>query len=252
MTDLAAMIAAAVSPGSIDHLGLLVHGDEGELKTGANGSNLVSPERVSTDVSLRTVLSDIGTYLSPTATVSFYSCSAAASERGTRLLVALSDLWPGRTVVGAVSKGYRFATLTAGNFSDTLLTVIENVKGTDQYFIPGQSTRPGRQQFFLPPVLPRFLSVAATVKKAQNGHIIQMPSGPNAYREFAARYPPMTRDMILAHPGQFVGGEPGAERGFGVVASDTAFYSTYLINIDWPANSGRDALVRAAGYAPGW
>lgn len=240
VTDLSALIARAASRGSIEKLGLLVHGDEGVLKTGATGDNLVTPERIVADSLLRAKLTDIRDYLRGNAVVSFYSCSAGASERGSRLLVELSRIWPGRTVIGSITKGYRFGTLTAADFRDTLLTVIEQLPGTNHFYVPGQSTRAGRGVFFLPPTLPKFLAVASTIKKARNGAIIQMPSGPDSFREFELKYPIGTRELILAHPGKMV------------VGSDQQFYSRLLINIDWPANNGREILLRASREFPNW
>src|SRR5207302_9597698 len=70
----------------------------------------------------------------------FFCCSAAASSQGTTLLNILSEIWRGRTVIASITKGYRFRTLTAGDISDTLLTVIEQVPSTRDYCAPGQST----------------------------------------------------------------------------------------------------------------
>lgn len=235
ITDLAAMIADAVPAHSIRRLGLIVHGEEGELRTGATGDNLVTPHRIRHDMALRRALGRIEEHLQPHATVEFYSCSAAASRRGSDLLSALSQLWPGRTIVGAISKGYRFATLTAGDVKDTLLTVIRQVRSTDQFYVPGETLASGRSQFHLPPGLPRFLSVPATVKKARDGAIVQMAQGPAAFQAFQAHYPPSTRSMILDSPLLMV------------VGSERTFYATYLINMDWPPEHGKQALLAARG-----
>jgi hypothetical protein len=92
----------------------------------------------------------------------------------------------------------------------------------------------------LPVTLPRFLTVAATMKKARSGRITHMSSGPGAFHEFELRYPSETRSMILTHAGQMIAG------------SDREFYSTFLINIDWPPNYGRNALLQAAQAFPRW
>jgi len=169
----------------------------------------------------------------------------------------LSEIWRGRTVIASITKGYRFRTLTAGDISDTLLTVIEQVPSTSEYYcVPGQSTHRGRSQFYLPATLPRFLTVQATMKQSRNGTITHMPSGPAAFREFEMRYPAGTRDLILTHPGLMVaGGATGLPGGSGqqlLPGSESQLYTRFLINIDWPPGFGARALSLAAQSFPDW
>lgn len=210
IADLWSQISAITSIGSIQRLGIAMHGDEGELQAGGEDNvELVTPDRISSSVQLRTMLTNIGTHLRSNATVLFYSCSAGASEQGSRLLIALSQLWPGRTVVGAITKGYRFGSLTAGDVKDTLLTVVnlssasEIDRSQPYFYIPGrQPIGSGRDSFFyMPAQLPQFLSVEATLKIAKNGRITHWPSGPMAFHQFEMHYPTNTRMIILSHPG---------------------------------------------------
>jgi hypothetical protein len=243
-TDLSVLIAGSVSSGSIGRLGIVVHGDEGALQTGATGENLVTPERLGRDADLRARVSDIAQCLRSDAEVSFYSCSAGASARGSRLLCELSRLWPGRTVVGSITKGYRFGTLTAADLRDTLLTVIQQLRGADEFYIPGQPVASGRSSFHLPVTLPNFLTVVATLKKARNGTLVQMASGPGIFSQFELRYPVATRALILAHPGQMIGAsQPDRPMP---AESDRQFFSRFLVNVDFPPNYGREWLLGAS------
>jgi hypothetical protein len=273
LADLEAVISVSARPGSIRQLGIMVHGDEGELLMGSHEPS-ITPERIASTPALSASLQRIGNFLHGSAEVRFYSCSAAASTRGSELLKALSLLWPGRTVVGSITKGYRFATLTAGQISDTLLTVIESVPHTGQYFVPGQSSRMGRSQFNLPASLPRFLTVQATTQRASNGEMTQVANGPAAYQQFDWHYPSDTKNMILAHPAMMMAGGTLGLLGWGtegesasqtsdpassqfdlsraVPGSECQLYSTFLINMDWPPGYGRRALQFAAATFPGW
>lgn len=263
ITDLWSQISTITSENSIQRLGIMVHGDEGELLTGVNGEDRITPQRIYHDDQLRTTLTNIGTHLSLTGTILFYSCSAGASEQGSNLLKAFSLIWPGRSVIGSITKGYRYATLTAGNVQDTLLTVIEQIRHTDHFFIPGS---PPTTYFYLPGNrLPQFFSVRATTKKAINGRIIHWPSGPQAFRQFEICYPANTRNILLGHPAQMIANdnycfrrERGtiipSERGmqfcppggatfpFDVAESDRQFYSNLLININHPRRYGEQRL----------
>lgn len=265
ITDLWSQISTITSSASIRKLGILVHGEEGVLKTGSDGVNLVTPDRINHDAQLRSMLTNIGSHLRPDATVSFYSCSAGASTQGDELLKTLSSIWPGRTIVGAISKGYLFGTMTAGDIKDTLLTVINQLRHTDTFYVPGQSTERGRNSFLLPfSRLPKFLSVEATVKKAVNGNIIDNASGLTAFRQFELSYPAETRSIILQHPAQMISNvrcypgdqnrvispternlgfcPPGNRSQYSIARSDSQFYSNVMINIDHPPEYGSELL----------
>jgi len=74
LADLAAIIATSASPASIDHLGIIVHGDEGALLVGAAGHLVpVTPADITRDPTIHHHLVQIGLRLSPAARVIFFA-----------------------------------------------------------------------------------------------------------------------------------------------------------------------------------
>lgn len=113
---------------SIHKLGIVAHGhryNEGSIVIGDELSavTLIPGSRLHAQMQI------IGReFLTPDAHVIFFSCDGAAGSNGegSNLLRALSALWPGRTVIGFVTKGYVAGTngiasaSSAGNIVDTL------------------------------------------------------------------------------------------------------------------------------------
>ena len=91
--------------GEIFRLAILAHGDQGG-KIFINGAHM-TPIRADNVRQFHSHLHNIGLYTNRGSTILFMGCLAGQGSEGTRLLVQLSRVWPGRRVVGFSTIGYR-------------------------------------------------------------------------------------------------------------------------------------------------
>ncbi|MEM6990259.1 MAG: DUF4347 domain-containing protein [Myxococcota bacterium] len=140
--------------GRVRKLGIMAHGDPGEVRVGP----VISSEVFARRPQIRAHWQQIGTeFVTPNGMIAFFSCTVAAGREGTDFLKELSNLWPGRTVVGFVSYGYvggGIGRTMAGNVTDTLRT-----------------SRPRDQ----PVGFRRLHHRGPTAKHARNGVIVRWP-----------------------------------------------------------------------------
>lgn len=98
---------ASIGRGEIVRLGILAHGDQGG-QVAINGKANLSVLSPATVAAFHDDLHAIGLYTRESgATIIFFGCLAGQSTAGTKLLVELSRVWPGRSVVGFSTTGYR-------------------------------------------------------------------------------------------------------------------------------------------------
>lgn len=95
-----------IPKGEIVRLAIMAHGDQGGqfFVEGRDSKNVLTAENIPT---FRSALLTIGACTKVDATLLLIGCLAGQGERGTRLLVGLSQMWPGRQVVGFTTLGYR-------------------------------------------------------------------------------------------------------------------------------------------------
>jgi hypothetical protein len=96
----------AIAPGEIARLALLAHGDKGGL-VAINGDMKEPYLTPDTIPQFENHLATIGHYTKQNAIILLQGCIAGQGEAGTELLIRLSRIWPGRTVVGFATMGYR-------------------------------------------------------------------------------------------------------------------------------------------------
>lgn len=93
--------------GEIVRLAILAHGDQGG-QVAINGRSHLPILTASNVSSFHADLHSIGLYTREKgSTILFMGCLAGQGELGTRLLVELSRVWPGRQVVAFATTGYR-------------------------------------------------------------------------------------------------------------------------------------------------
>jgi hypothetical protein len=95
-----------IARGEISRLAIMAHGDHGGsvAVNGKNNPTVLTADNVS---SFHNSLHTIGLYTRDKSIILLTSCIAGQGEAGTRLLKALSAVWPGRWVVGFSTLGYR-------------------------------------------------------------------------------------------------------------------------------------------------
>jgi hypothetical protein len=106
-SDVGSRGAPPIRRGEIARLAIMVHGTQGG-RLMVNGK--VSPRQLAADTirDYQTALTKIGLFTKPQlSTILFMGCLAGQGDPGTRLLAGLSRVWPGRTVVGFTTIGYR-------------------------------------------------------------------------------------------------------------------------------------------------
>ena len=92
--------------GEISRLAIMAHGDQGG-KIAVDGKDhrpFLAADNVS---GFHSDLNTVGLYTRDGSVILLMGCLAGQGSEGTRLLVALSREWPGRTVVGFSTVGYR-------------------------------------------------------------------------------------------------------------------------------------------------
>ncbi len=96
-----------IARGEIVRLAIMVHGEQsGQLLV--NGRGYTPILTVDTIKSFHDDLHNIGLFTrEKVSTILFMGCLAGQELQGTRLLKALSQVWPGRRVVGFTTIGYR-------------------------------------------------------------------------------------------------------------------------------------------------
>jgi hypothetical protein len=95
-----------IARGEISRLAIMAHGDHGG-KVAVNGKDSSTFLTADNVASFHNSLHTIGLYTRDKSTILLTSCIAGQGENGTRLLKALSGVWPGRSVVGFATIGYR-------------------------------------------------------------------------------------------------------------------------------------------------
>jgi Domain of unknown function (DUF4347) len=96
-----------IQRGEIKRLAICAHGDQGGrlyIKGKKNRETSLSASNV---LGYHSDLHTIGLYTREGSTILLMGCLAGQGTDGTALLVALSGVWPGRTVVGFSTIGYR-------------------------------------------------------------------------------------------------------------------------------------------------
>lgn len=96
---------APVGPGQIHRLAIEAHGDVGG-RVMVDGSASSTWLEAATLPSYHSDLHTIGLYTRRGSVIYFMSCVAGQGQEGTRLLLELSRVWPGRAVVGFSTYGY--------------------------------------------------------------------------------------------------------------------------------------------------
>jgi hypothetical protein len=101
----------SVQPGEIQRLAIMAHGDQGGIVavSGVDAAGKAVPPilNASNAASFHGTLHTIGLYTGTKSTIIFASCVAGQGDDGTRLLRAMSAVWPGRAIVGFRTMGYR-------------------------------------------------------------------------------------------------------------------------------------------------
>ena len=99
-----------IEPGTIDRLGLCFHGYPGQVSVYGQGVTTLEAKELNAGWSqVKHDLRQLEKWLKPDATVLLLSCRAGAGNEGKALLVNLSLLWPGRTVVAFWTIGFILA-----------------------------------------------------------------------------------------------------------------------------------------------
>ena len=93
LSDLIASLRDEELRGKVSRLGIVAHGDTGGR---VEFDSDMTPSTLST---FRRDLNRLRWYLKPNAMMTFYSCVAGQGELGSDLLIGLSRLLPGRTIV---------------------------------------------------------------------------------------------------------------------------------------------------------
>ena len=95
-----------IQRGEILRLAIMAHGDQGgKLAVSGSGEQPLTAANVK---DFHSTLHTIGLYTREKSTILLTGCLAGQGEEGTRLLKALSEVWPGRWVVGFTTIGYRY------------------------------------------------------------------------------------------------------------------------------------------------
>jgi hypothetical protein len=97
--------ACPIHSGQVFRLAICGHGAPGLITVGRERDETNSWQSITLDTDGATtrykgVLESIGRALHDEATILLFGCRAGAHDMGTNLLVALSNIWPGRRVVG--------------------------------------------------------------------------------------------------------------------------------------------------------
>ncbi len=95
-----------IQRGDILRLAIMAHGDKGGkiMDNGRGASSFLTASRVP---EFHEALHNIGLYTRQGSTILLMGCLAGQGQNGTDLLVALSQVWPERHVVGFSTLGYR-------------------------------------------------------------------------------------------------------------------------------------------------
>ena len=104
---------------SIHRIGIVTHGD-------SNGVVQFPPDithlNIRSDRNIRSLIQRFGTLLSPTASIIIYGCLAGRGQEGNTLLIEISNLLPGRTIIGFTTVSAVGPSGNAGDIRDTGLT----------------------------------------------------------------------------------------------------------------------------------
>lgn len=152
-----------ITPGGVDRLGIVAHGDAaglvqltGKYIPGAKDLTVANRQYYAKD------LQKLKSYLAPSGWLIFFSCVAARGRAGDKLLGMLSRVLPGRTIVGFTTFGFvpvhplMVNPLAAGDVY---------VAGFDRSSNPAHYKGKPRQTIW-----------TASAKWAKNGYIIRQPA----------------------------------------------------------------------------
>jgi hypothetical protein len=153
-------------------LGIVAHGIR-PGRIGVGGTDLTA-QTVRPGTRLRSAMERLGDYVVPNGQITFFSCSGVAGSAGTDLLLALSALWPARTVTGFVTVGITGGG-TAGNITDSLVGLQPNSLGGPRF--------------------PRHHPEGPSAKSARDGQIVRWPDPVTLYDLYARHNPAGARSM---------------------------------------------------------
>jgi hypothetical protein len=122
-----------IDRGEILRLAIMAHGNQGGI-VAINGK--ADPEKLSPDNvdSFHAHLHTIGLFTRTKSTILFASCLAGQGDSGTRLLIALSKVWPGRWVVGFSTLGYRHPGMMKRRGEPCELPGVRDTDATDELY----------------------------------------------------------------------------------------------------------------------
>ncbi len=93
-----------IQRGEVKRLAILAHGLRGEIIIDGEGKPPLTVKNIS---DFHDDLHNIGLFTDKGSTILFMGCLAAQGAEGTALLQTASTIWPGRTIVGFTTLGYR-------------------------------------------------------------------------------------------------------------------------------------------------
>lgn len=128
IADLRSRLRAHGLTGSIRRLAICAHSLGGYSLQARAGTVALSPPLLADSLPRSPLIGEIaglGDFIQPGGMLVLFSCIAAAGHDGNALLIGLSQLLPGRTVVAFITYGVLpsfVAEIAAGNVTDTLRT----------------------------------------------------------------------------------------------------------------------------------
>jgi hypothetical protein len=181
-----------IQRGEVVRLAIMAHGNKGAI-VAVNGKadpEVLYPDNVD---SFHSSLHTIGLFTREKSTILFASCLAGQGDAGTRLLVALSKIWPARWVVGFSTVGYREPGMMKRRGEPCELPGVRDTDATDELYVDSRQKLRFAKQWNDFKKMPWTSEGSINAKVVRDGIVGRCPPGELCTKNPAPPTPDRTR-----------------------------------------------------------